>query len=95
MPRIIDLGSIEVIKRYVEIDLGISIIPQLAVREEAAVQRLQDTTLPWLPLREVGWVQRHKAELSPAGREFHRMLVESVDSSYNVKCFSRDLADLL
>ncbi|MBV7336503.1 LysR family transcriptional regulator [Chloroflexi bacterium TSY] len=80
VPRIIDLGSIEVIKRYVEIDLGISIIPRLAVEEEVQANQLQATTLAWLPEREVGWVQRHGAELSPAGREFHRMLIKSVEN---------------
>ena len=70
----IDLGSIEVVKRYVEIDLGISIVPALAVTEEVRAGRLHAIRLAWLPTRGVGVVQRRQGYLSPAGQVFLDML---------------------
>lgn len=73
-PQIIDLGSIEVIKRYVEIDLGIAIVPAFAVESEVGAGRLQTMPLPWLPLRAVGLITRNTGYFSPASRAFLQML---------------------
>ncbi len=32
--NVMELGSVEVIKRFVAIDLGVSIVPELAVKKE-------------------------------------------------------------
>lgn len=80
-PRVTDLGSIEVVKRYVEIGLGISVIPRMAVESEIETNRLQAIALPWLPASAVGWVQRRHAQLSPAVRTFYEMLVASLQTN--------------
>lgn len=69
-PQVMDLGSIEVIKRYVEIDMGISVVPKVAVREEVKAGRLHMISVPWLPLREIGLVLRRGGYLSPASQQF-------------------------
>ncbi|MCC6454926.1 MAG: LysR family transcriptional regulator [Caldilineaceae bacterium] len=73
-PQVMDLGSIEVIKRYVEINLGISIVPKVAVMEEVQAGRLHAISVPWLPLRAVGLILRRGGYLSPASRMFLTML---------------------
>jgi DNA-binding transcriptional LysR family regulator len=79
-PQVIDLGSIEVIKRYVEIDLGISVVPALSVAEEVRAARLCALRLPWLLRRGVGLVQRRRGYLSPASQMFLRMLRDHIES---------------
>lgn len=73
-PRVIDLGSIEVIKRYVEIDLGIAIVPAFAVEREVRAGQLRTLSLPWLPLRAVGLITRNTGYLAPASRQFLQLL---------------------
>ena len=57
-PHVMDLGSFEVIKRYVEIDMGISVVPKVAVKEAVQAGRLHAISVPWLPLRGIGLVLR-------------------------------------
>jgi DNA-binding transcriptional LysR family regulator len=73
-PQVTDLGSIEVIKRYVEINLGISIVPKVAVKQEVQAGRLHAISVPWLPMRAVGLVLRRGGYLSPASQMFLTML---------------------
>lgn len=73
-PQVIDLGSIEVIKRYVEIDLGIALVPAFAVEGEVRSGRLAAVRLPWLPLRAVGLITRDTGYFSPASRAFLQLL---------------------
>jgi DNA-binding transcriptional LysR family regulator len=73
-PQVMDLGSIEVIKRYVEINLGVSVVPKVAVMEEVQAGRLHAISVRWLPLRAVGLVLRRGGYLSPASRIFLTML---------------------
>ncbi|MFW6289255.1 MAG: LysR family transcriptional regulator [Spirochaetota bacterium] len=68
--RIMRVGSIEVIKRYVEIGLGVSVVPSLNVRFEIAEGRLCARSLEWLPGNQVGIVRRRSGHLSPAARVF-------------------------
>lgn len=76
-PRIvIELASVEVIKRYVEIDLGISIIPRFAAEREIASGSLHVTRLSWLPPRAIGLIQRRTGYLSPAASKFVELLQE-------------------
>jgi DNA-binding transcriptional LysR family regulator len=79
-PQVMDLGSIEVIKRYVEIGLGISIVPKVAVKEEVRTGRLHAIAASWLPLRGVGLVLRRGGYLSPAGRMFVTMLQSEIEA---------------
>jgi DNA-binding transcriptional LysR family regulator len=75
---VMQVGSIEVIKRYVEIGLGVSVVPRLNVEHEVRAGRLHAIHLDWLPVSVVGIVQRRKGYLSPAARMFLDMLKEHI-----------------
>jgi DNA-binding transcriptional LysR family regulator len=77
-PHVMDLGSFEVIKRYVEIDMGISVVPRVAVVEEVAARRLHAISVPWLPLRGIGLVLRRGGYLSPASQKFVALLQSEI-----------------
>lgn len=79
IPKVVmELGSIEVIKQYVEIDLGVSIIPRFTAEEEIKKNRLYAIQLDWLPIRSVGIIQRRRGYLSPAAQTFLEMLQNEV-----------------
>lgn len=71
---VMQVGSIEVIKRYVEIGLGISVVPRLNAEHEIQAGQLHAIQLDWLPTSLVGIIQRRKGYFSPAGRAFLDML---------------------
>lgn len=73
-PRIMDLGSIEVLKRYGEINLGVAIVPAMAVTAEVQTGRLHALALPWLPVRAVGIVRRRTSDVAPAEQAFLALL---------------------
>jgi len=73
-----ELGSIEVIKRYVEIDLGISVVPRFTVETEAQAGRLRAIPVDWLPDCFVGVIQRRNGYLSPAAEMFLGLLEQHV-----------------
>ena len=74
-PQIImELGSIEVIKRFVEIGLGIAVVPEVAVRDEVSSGRLAAIRVTGLPARQVGLVRRDGGRLSRAAGAFIRFL---------------------
>jgi DNA-binding transcriptional LysR family regulator len=79
MPKMVmELGSVEVIKRYVEVGLGVSIIPGFTAEAEIKAGRLYAIRLEWLPSRAVGVVQRRKGYLSPAAQMFLKLLKNHV-----------------
>lgn len=75
------VGSIEVIKRYVEIGLGVSIIPRLNAAYEIASSRLCAKKLGWLPVNYVGVIHRKNGYLSPAARIFLEKLRAHVETT--------------
>lgn len=77
-PSIIELGSIEVIKRYVEIGLGVAVVPSLAVQEEVHMARLGVVTLPWMPIRALGLIRRRSSYCTPAEQRFLAVLHHSL-----------------
>ena len=79
-PHVMDLGSFEVIKRYVEIDMGISVVPKVAVKEAVDAGRLHAISVSWLPLRGIGLVLRRGGYLSPASRKFVAMLQSEIEA---------------
>jgi DNA-binding transcriptional LysR family regulator len=68
--RMMSLGSIEVIKRFCEIGLGIAVVPQVSVELDVSQGRLVEIQLPWLPQRQVGVVRRRASHMSPAAETF-------------------------
>lgn len=76
--RVLELGSVEVIKRFAALKLGVSIIPAYTVETEMKAGQLYAIRLPWLPTRSVGVVQRRGRFLSPAGQMFLKLLKNHV-----------------
>ena len=70
-----ELGSIEVIKRMVELDFGISIVPRVAVAAEVARGDLREIQIfPAKEARRLGAIHHRKGGLSPAAAEFLKLL---------------------
>ncbi|MBN1220422.1 MAG: LysR family transcriptional regulator [Anaerolineae bacterium] len=81
LPKVVmEVGSIEVIKRFVAIDLGVSIIPRFTAEQELQDGRLYAIHLDWLPHHAIGIVQRRNGYLSPAAQMFLQMLKRHVAS---------------
>ncbi len=73
-PQITALGSIEVLKRYAEIDLGVAIVPAMAVGQEVREGRLHLLHLPWMPARVMGIVRRRHRQPTAAESAFLAIL---------------------
>ena len=72
-----DLGSIDVIKNMVSIGLGVSIIPEFALRAEE--ERLMSLPINELPQREIGIIRAQKGNyLSRAVQEFLAMFKQGL-----------------
>jgi DNA-binding transcriptional LysR family regulator len=68
-----DVGSIEIVKRLAEINLGVAIVPGVAQHEEQKFKRLRVFRLDWLQPRAVGLLQRRNGYLSPASTMFLKL----------------------
>jgi LysR family transcriptional regulator, cyn operon transcriptional activator len=78
--QILHVGSIEVIKKYTEIGLGISVIPRLNVTSEESTGELNTRALSWLPKFDAGVIYAENRHLSPAAREFLKILTQTACS---------------
>ena len=78
--RLMRVGSIEVIKHYAQLGMGVSVIPRINVQQECDAGLLEFKRLPWLPRPKVGVVYRQTGNLSPAARTFLKMLKEHTSS---------------
>ena len=79
-----ELGSIEVMKRFVEIGLGVALVPEVAVREEVLADKIAAVRVGDLPAREVGLVQRRNGHLSRAAEVFLEYLEVHVATNLSV-----------
>jgi len=73
LPIAMELSSIEVIKRFVRIDAGLSIVPEMAVREEVAAGTLATVEIDDFrrtPAHRMGVVHRKGRYLGQAARSF-------------------------
>ena len=61
---VMELGSIEVIKRFVEIGFGVALVPEVSIAAEAEAGRLAAVAARGVPRRSVGLV-RHRGRPSP------------------------------
>jgi len=80
-----NLGAVEVIKRFVEIGLGIALVPQVTVREEVPQGRLAAVRVRGLGPRAIGLVEHRGRRRSPAAKTFLEMLREFVEKKYQRK----------
>ena len=53
-----ELGGIEVVKRFVEIGLGLAIVPEVSVAQEVERGQLHAVHISGLPASRVGWIER-------------------------------------
>jgi LysR family transcriptional activator of glutamate synthase operon len=75
VPKIVsEVESLEMLKRFVEIDLGVGIVPAFIVEEEVRKGTLRAHRLDWLPSRGVGTIRRRQDHLSPSADMFLRLL---------------------
>ena len=82
-PRVaMNLGGIEVIKRFVEIGLGVALVPQVTVGEEARQGRLAAVGVRGLGSRAIGLVEHRGRRRSRPAEVFLEMLRSFVASNY-------------
>lgn len=78
-PRVtMNLGSIEVIKRFVEIGFGVAIVPMIAIAQEVADGRLHPVAVRGLSPRPIGLIEHRGRRRSPAVAAFVELLSESL-----------------
>ena len=68
------LGSIDVLKRFVAIGLGVAIVPRVVVAEETQHGRLVAVPIQDLPARQIGLVERQDSRRSLAAAAFLHLL---------------------
>jgi LysR family cyn operon transcriptional activator len=70
-PRVVmEMNGVEVLKRLVELDFGVSIVPEHAAAQEAARGTLAVVRIRGLPVRRVGLLTPTAGPLSRAARAF-------------------------
>jgi DNA-binding transcriptional LysR family regulator len=69
-----ELGGIEVLKRFVEIGLGLAIVPQIAVVGEVERGQLHAVEVAGLPAGEVGLIERRGRLRSAAASAFVELI---------------------
>ena len=69
-----ELESVEVVKRFAGIGLGVAIVPGFSVEQEVANGGLHAIRLEWLEPRSVGVIRRQQDYLPPAAEIFLRLL---------------------
>ena len=72
------LGGIEIIKRYVEIGLGIALVPEVAVEAEVAAGKVHTIQVNGLAKRQIGLIEHRGRRRSPAVEAFLALLREFV-----------------
>lgn len=76
-----NLGGIEVIKRFVEIGLGLALVPRFAVRGEVETGRVAAVEVRGLETRAVGLVEHRGRRRSPAAEAFVDLLRDYIASA--------------
>ena len=78
-PIAMELGGIEVLKRFVEIGLGLAIVPQVAVAQEVKRCQLHAVKISGLPASRVGWIERRGRMRSAATSAFIQLIGDQLD----------------
>ncbi len=68
------LGGIEIIKRYVEIGLGIALVPEVAVAAEVAAGQVRAIEVAGLAKRQIGLIEHRGRRRLPATEAFLGLL---------------------
>ncbi len=72
------LGGIEIIKRYVEIGLGVALVPAVAVEAEVAAGKVCAIPVHGLAKRQIGLIEHRGRRRAPATEAFLALLREFV-----------------
>jgi LysR family transcriptional regulator, transcriptional activator of the cysJI operon len=76
--HVMEFDNIETVKRAVELDCGVAIVPAATIRQEVASQTLAAVPLEGNHFRPLGAVHRKAKVLSPAIKEFLALLREPI-----------------
>jgi DNA-binding transcriptional LysR family regulator len=76
--HVMELDNIETVKRAVEIDSGVAIVPAGTIRTEVASQTLAAVKLAGNYYRQLGVIHKKTKVLSPAMKQFIGLLKESI-----------------
>ena len=74
------LGGIEIIKRYVEIGLGVALVPEVAVEAEVAAEKVRAIQVNGLAKRQIGLIEHRQRRRSRATEAFLALLREFVSA---------------
>lgn len=69
-----NLGGIDVIKRLVEIDLGVALVPRVAVQQEVEAGKLVAIGVRAMAPRQIGLVEHRGRRRGPAALAFLEMV---------------------
>ncbi len=73
-----NLASIEVIKRFVEVGMGIALVPRMAVEKEAESGLLRSVRVRGLEPRVIGLIEHRGRRRSPAAQAFLDILRDHI-----------------
>jgi DNA-binding transcriptional LysR family regulator len=76
--HVMEFDNIETVKRAVELDCGVAIVPEATIRQEVANQTLASVPLGGHHFRPLGAIHRKGKVLSPAIRQFIALLKEPI-----------------
>jgi DNA-binding transcriptional LysR family regulator len=76
--HVMEFDNIETVKRAVELDCGVAIVPEATIRQEVADQTLVGVPLEGSHFRPLGALHRKGKVLSPAIKQFIALLKEPV-----------------
>ena len=71
-----EFDNIETVKRAIELDCGVAILPKSTIRQEVANQTLKAVPLEGNYFRPLGAIYRKSKVLSPAIKRFIALLKE-------------------
>jgi DNA-binding transcriptional LysR family regulator len=74
--HVMEFDNVETVKRAVELDCGVAIVPEATIRQEVADQTLAAVALGGKHFRPLGALHRKGKVLSPAIKEFIALLKE-------------------
>jgi DNA-binding transcriptional LysR family regulator len=73
-----EFDNIETVKRALELDCGVAIVPAASVKQEVAMQTLAAVPLAGNYFRQLGAIYRKSKALSPAIKQFLALLKEPI-----------------
>jgi len=76
--HVMEFDNIETVKRALELDCGVAIVPEPTVKQEVATGNLAAVPLAGSYFRQLGAIYRKSRVLSPAMKQFLALLKEPI-----------------